>query len=70
MFQNYIAPVLQAGHLDANLVENYSQTVEWLNQGDTEQQCGAVISFRYPFRLYLPFTRENMVTLKIRVSST
>jgi Flp pilus assembly protein TadG len=65
VFTNYIAPVLQSAHLDANLVQNYSQTVGWLDQGATEQQCGAIISFRYPFRLFLPFTRENLVTLNI-----
>ena len=65
VFSNYIAPVLRSAQLNASAVENYSQTVGWLNQGDTEQQCGAIISFQYPFQLTLPFLQENLVTLHI-----
>lgn len=65
VFSNYIAPALQAANLNPNSVLNYSETVAWLNAGDTEQQCGVAISFQYPYQLNLPFTAQNLATINI-----
>jgi Flp pilus assembly protein TadG len=65
IFTNYIAPALKAADLNPSLVTNYSETIGWLDTGDTQQQCGAVISFNYPYTLYLPFTSTNLTTVTL-----
>jgi hypothetical protein len=67
VFSAYISPALQAANLNPNSILNYSETVGWLNTGDTEQQCGASISFQYPYQLDLPFTRQDLATIDIPV---
>jgi hypothetical protein len=65
VFNQHIAPVLLAGHLSPNEVSNYNQEVTWLNPGDTNQQCGVVISFQYPFHLWIPFTSLRLTTIHL-----
>jgi hypothetical protein len=65
VFAQHIAPVLVAGHLSPNEVTNYNQEVTWLNPGDTNQQCGVVISFEYPFHLWIPFTSLRLTTVQL-----
>lgn len=65
VFQNYIAPALEAANLDPGKVAGYSEQVTWLDAGDTNQQCGVVISFQYPYSLHLPMLDSNLMTLHI-----
>lgn len=65
VFQNYIAPALQAANLNPSKVSDYSEQVSWLDAGDTDKQCGVVISFQYPYTLYLPMLKENLATIHI-----
>ncbi|HVB34691.1 MAG TPA: TadE/TadG family type IV pilus assembly protein [Patescibacteria group bacterium] len=65
VFSSYIAPALQAANLNPNAVLNYSESVGWLDAGDTDQQCGVAISFQYPYQLDLPFTSQNLTTIDI-----
>ncbi len=65
VFQNYIAPALRASSLDPNQVANYSEQVTWLDSGDTNAQCGVVISFQYPYTLFLPMLGSNLATINI-----
>lgn len=67
VFSNYISPALRAANLDPNSVEGYSESVGWLNGSDTEPQCGAMISFQYPYQLVLPFTNTNLTTVNIPI---
>jgi Flp pilus assembly protein TadG len=67
VFANAVSPALQAANLNPAAVLNYSETVGWLDTGDTEQQCGVTISFQYPYRLALPFTTMNLTTINIPV---
>ena len=32
----------------------------WLNSPSTPAQCGVIVSFQYPFKVYLPFTSLSM----------
>jgi Flp pilus assembly protein TadG len=66
VFSNYIAPVLEDANLNPNDVLNYSESVGWLDSGDTAEQCGVTISFQYPYQLDLPFTAQNLSTIDIR----
>ena len=65
VFTSHIAPVLLSDNLDPDQVTGYSQQVRWLNPGDTNAQCGVVISFSYPFTFYLPFTSLNLATIHL-----
>jgi Flp pilus assembly protein TadG len=65
VFANHIAPVLLSANLDPDHVTGYSQQVRWLNPGDTNQQCGVVISFSYPFTFHIPFTPLNLATIHL-----
>jgi hypothetical protein len=67
IFSNYIAPALEAANLNPDSVLNYSESVGWLDAGDTDEQCGASISFQYPYQLDLPFTLQNLTTIDIPV---
>jgi Flp pilus assembly protein TadG len=67
VFSTYIAPALQAANVNPQSVLNYSETVRWLDTGDTEQQCGVAISFQYPYQLDLPFTRQDLTTVRVSV---
>jgi len=67
IFTNDISPALQAANLNPASVLNYSETVGWLDAGDTEQQCGVTISFKYPYQLNLPFTTMNLATIDLPV---
>lgn len=67
VFSSYIAPALEAADLNPNSVLNYTESVGWLDAGDTDQQCGVMISFQYPYQLDLPFTRQNLSTIDIPV---
>ncbi len=65
VFQNYIAPALEAANLNPDKVSDYSEQVSWLDAGDTDEQCGVVISFQYPYTLYLPMLKEDLATIHI-----
>jgi Flp pilus assembly protein TadG len=65
VFNNYIAPALQAANLNPANVIGYTEQVGWLNPGGTNQQCGVVVSFKYPYTLFLPFTNSNLTTINI-----
>jgi Flp pilus assembly protein TadG len=65
IFNRYIAPALVAANLNPNDVIGYSEKVEWLDPGDANQQCGVVVSFQYPYTLFIPFTTENLTTINI-----
>ncbi|MDE3136741.1 MAG: pilus assembly protein [Acidobacteriota bacterium] len=65
VFADAVSPALQSANLNPTAVLNYSETVGWLDTGDTEQQCGVTISFQYPYRLALPFTTMNLTTINI-----
>jgi Flp pilus assembly protein TadG len=65
VFNAYIAPVLQSANLNPNLVSNYDEKVAWLNQGSTDQQCGVIISFAYPYQFNIPFTTLRLTTISI-----
>jgi len=65
VFADAIAPALRAANLDPSAVQNYSETVGWLDAGDTEQQCGVKISFQYPYQLNLPFLSMNLATIDL-----
>ncbi|HVB99782.1 MAG TPA: TadE/TadG family type IV pilus assembly protein [Candidatus Dormibacteraeota bacterium] len=67
VFSGYIGPALQAANLNPNAVLNYSESVGWLDSGDTQEQCGVKISFQYPYQLNLPFTSQNLTTIDIGV---
>lgn len=67
IFADDISPALQAANLSPASVLNYSETVGWLDAGDTEQQCGVTISFQYPYQLNLPFTTMNLATIDLPV---
>ncbi|HEV2388222.1 MAG TPA: TadE/TadG family type IV pilus assembly protein [Candidatus Acidoferrales bacterium] len=67
IFSTYISPALRAANLNPNSVQAYSESIGWLNSGDTEQHCGVAISFQYPYQLALPFTSANFTTLNIPV---
>lgn len=65
IFAGAVSPALQAANLNPAAVLNYSETVGWLDAGDTEQQCGVTISFDYPYELNLPFTTMNLTTIDL-----
>jgi Flp pilus assembly protein TadG len=65
VFSNYIAPVLTSANLDPSQVLNYTETVGWLDPGDTDEQCGVTISFQYPYQLSIPFTSLNLTTIDL-----
>ena len=65
VFSNYIAPALTASNLNPNLVTNYSESVNWLDPGDTNEQCGVIISFQYPYSLAIPFLGTGLGTINI-----
>jgi hypothetical protein len=65
VFDGYIAPVLRSANLNPRLVSNYSEKMGWLNQGASDQQCGVIISFAYPYQLNIPFTSLRMTTVNI-----
>lgn len=67
IFADHISPALRAANLNPAAVLNYSESVGWLNAGDTEQQCGVTISFAYSYRLNLPFTTMNLATIDLPV---
>lgn len=67
IFADDISPALRAANLNPAAVLNYSESVGWLNAGDTEQQCGVRISFKYPYQLALPFTSMNLATIDLPV---
>jgi hypothetical protein len=66
VFAQYIAPALRSANLDPEQVTNYSEQVTWLNPGDTDRQCGVVISFEFPFTFQIPFTTLNVSTIRLR----
>lgn len=68
VFANYISPALRAADLDPAAVSNYSETVGWLDAGDTEEQCGVRISFQYLYHLDLPFVSGSLTTVEIPAS--
>jgi Flp pilus assembly protein TadG len=68
VFADAVAPALQAADLNPSAVVNYSETVGWLDTGDTQPQCGVTISFSYPYQLNLPFTPMNLQTIDLPVS--
>ena len=37
-----------------------------LNSPSTLAQCGAIVSFKYPFKFYFPFTSVNFQTITLR----
>ena len=65
VFANHIAPVLRSANLDPELVSGYSEQVRWLDPGDTNEQCGVVITFAYPFTFQIPFTTLNLATIPL-----
>lgn len=65
IFTSYIAPALQASNLNPNLVSNYKESWQFLDPGDADQQCGAVISFQYPYTLAIPWTSLNLTTINL-----
>jgi Flp pilus assembly protein TadG len=65
VFADAVSPALEAANLNPAAVLNYSETVGWLDSGDTEEQCGVTISFQYPYQLNLPFTTRNLTTIEI-----
>jgi Flp pilus assembly protein TadG len=65
IFTDYIAPALQASNLNPNSVSNYSETIGWLDSGDTDQQCGVTISFQYPYTMRIPFLGAQLGTIPI-----
>lgn len=65
VFADYIAPALEAANLNPGAVLDYSESVGWLDSGDSEAQCGVAISFQYPYQMYLPFTTQNLTTIDI-----
>lgn len=65
IFDDYIKPALEAASLNPALVTDYVQKVAWLDPNDPQPECGAIISFAYPFELDLPFTSERMMTLSL-----
>lgn len=67
VFSNYIAPALEAANLNPDSVLNYTESVGWLDAGDTDEQCGVTVSFQYPYQLDLPFTEQNLSTIDIPV---
>lgn len=68
VFTDVISPALRSADLNPAAVQNYSETVGWLDAGQTQQQCGVMIRFSYPYQLYLPFTPMNMTTIDLPVS--
>lgn len=68
IFQNYIVPALIASSVDPLKVTNYTETVEWLNPGDTDKQCGVVISFQYPYTISIPFLSQSLDTINLSVN--
>jgi hypothetical protein len=64
-FQNLIAPALHAANLDPNQVTNYCQKTQWLNTGDSPQECGVTVNFTYPAVMAIPFTSLNVTTINI-----
>ena len=67
IFTNYVSPSLSASALDPSKVSNYCQEAAILNSSSdsTVQQCGVVISFKYPVKLAIPFTSLNATTVNI-----
>ncbi len=68
VFADTISPALRAADLDPNAVSNYSESVGWLDAGDTEEQCGATVAFQYPYRLPIPFLPARLSTIEIGAS--
>lgn len=66
IFSGYVAPVLQAGHLDPNQVANYSEKITWLDPGDPNPQCGVIVYFEYPFTFHIPFTSLGLSTISLK----
>lgn len=67
VFADAISPALEAANLNPAAVQDYSETVGWLDTGDSDAQCGVTISFAYPYRLDLPFTAMNLTTIDLPV---
>jgi Flp pilus assembly protein TadG len=65
VFASHIVPVLLSANLDPAQVTGYSQQVRWLNPGDSDQQCGVVIAFSYPFTFHIPFSSLNLATIHL-----
>lgn len=63
---DFVDPVLKAASLDPSKVQNYAETIGWLDPSDTPpQECGITISFTYPYTLELPFTTLDFMTVNI-----
>jgi len=65
IFDQYIKPALQAASLNPALVFDYNEKVAWLDPSDPEPECGAIVSFAYPFHLNIPFTTADLTTINL-----
>lgn len=62
----YVEPSLSAANLDPTQVTGYATTYVWMDPGASPpQECGAEISFNYPYQLAVPFTSVNLTTISI-----
>lgn len=66
---NFVNPALTAANLDptnSTYTGSYSTTYVYLNPNQSSGYiCGVQISFKYPYKLMLPFTTLNLSTITL-----
>ncbi len=69
LFNNFVAPALEASSFDPRGVKNYRECLAWLDPaGTAANQCGVTVSFEYPYRLNIPFLGASLGTIPISTS--
>jgi TadE-like protein len=60
----FVYPALQAAGINTSAIQSYSQGYTWLDSSDSV--CGAYVSFRYPYRLRIPYMPASVASITLK----